>query len=147
MYFLGKGLIGIRYVEDHLCALDLIVTGIASTPNHPFAQEIHQQLMAYFANPAFKFSLPLKPGGSAHQTKVWQALSNIPSGQTRYYSELAAQLQSSPRAVGGACGANPIALIVPCHRVLAKSGLGGFMHQRSGQALDIKRWLLTHEQR
>ena len=78
---------------------------------------------------------------------MWQALSNIPSGQTRYYSELAAQLQSSPRAVGGACGANPIALVVPCHRVLAKSGLGGFMHQRSGQALDIKRWLLTHEQR
>lgn len=70
----------------------------------------------------------------------------IPRGQTRSYGELAAQLKSGAQAVGQACGANPIPVIIPCHRVVGKSGLGGFMRHANGAPLDIKRWLLAHEQ-
>ena len=69
----------------------------------------------------------------------------IPRGQTRQYGELAAQIGSSARAVGQACGNNPIPVVIPCHRVVGKSGMGGFMHHSGGYALDIKRWLLAHE--
>jgi len=113
----------------------------------PLATEVCKQLAAYFADAQFQFDLPLQPVGTPHQSKVWQAISAIPLGQTRYYGDLAKSLYSSARAVGGACGSNPIPIIIPCHRVLSKSGLGGFMQQRTGHALDIKRWLLHHEQR
>ena len=69
----------------------------------------------------------------------------IPCGHVLTYGEIAAQLGSSPRAVGQACGNNPIPIVIPCHRVVAKSGMGGFMHHNGGFALDIKRWLLAHE--
>ena len=68
-------------------------------------------------------------------------------GETRSYGELATSLKSGAQAVGQACGANPIPIVIPCHRVVGKSGLGGFMRHASGVSLDIKRWLLAHEQR
>jgi len=78
---------------------------------------------------------------------VWEAMQAIPAGETRTYGEIAAAIGSSARAVGGACGANPIPLVVPCHRVVASGGrLGGFMGAREeGFELAIKRWLLAHE--
>ena len=78
---------------------------------------------------------------------MWEALQRIASGKTRTYGELARELHSSPRAVGGACGANPLPLVVPCHRVIAAGGrIGGFMGAASeGFELGIKRWLLAHE--
>jgi len=78
---------------------------------------------------------------------VWEAMQRIEAGHTRTYGELARELGSSARAVGGACGANPIPLIVPCHRVIAANrSLGGFMGARAeGFELGIKRWLLEHE--
>ena len=74
-------------------------------------------------------------------------MQRIASGETRTYGELAAELRSSPRAVGGACGANPIPVVVPCHRVIgANHAIGGFMGARGeGFELGIKRWLLGHE--
>jgi methylated-DNA-[protein]-cysteine S-methyltransferase len=74
-------------------------------------------------------------------------MQRIPAGRTRTYGELARDLRSSARAVGGACGANPIPLIVPCHRIIAASGrIGGFMGASTeGFELGIKRWLLEHE--
>jgi methylated-DNA-[protein]-cysteine S-methyltransferase len=78
---------------------------------------------------------------------VWQALRRIPGGSTQSYGELARQLHTAPRAVGQACGANPIPVIIPCHRVLARNGLGGFMSSAGGDSLAIKRWLLEHERR
>jgi methylated-DNA-[protein]-cysteine S-methyltransferase len=72
-------------------------------------------------------------------------MQDIPCGQTRTYGEMAAQIGSSAQAVGQACGSNPVPVVIPCHRVVSKLGLGGFMRHAEGEALDIKRWLLAHE--
>lgn len=111
----------------------------------PLAQEVCSQLQAYAADPDFRFDLPLQPLGTPYRHRVWQALLEIPRGQTETYGALAKQLGSAPRAVGQACGANPIPVLIPCHRVLAKAGLGGFMNHTAGGPLQIKRWLLEHE--
>ena len=104
------------------------------------------QLMAYLDNPNFKFDLPLKLSGTKHQVDVWQGIRKIPAGKTRTYGDLAGEIGSSPRAVGTACGQNPIPVIVPCHRIVAASGgLGGFMGGKLENPLAIKQWLLKHE--
>jgi methylated-DNA-[protein]-cysteine S-methyltransferase len=103
------------------------------------------QLKAYFADPRAGFDLPLAASGSDFQQRVWRALRKIPSGAAHHYGALAKRLNSAPRAVGGACRANPIPIVVPCHRVVAATGLGGFMGATRGRAMDIKRWLLKHE--
>jgi methylated-DNA-[protein]-cysteine S-methyltransferase len=76
---------------------------------------------------------------------VWDALCRIPVSETITYAELARQLGSGARAVANACGANPLPIVIPCHRVVAKSGLGGFMRGNEVASLEIKRWLLNHE--
>ena len=105
------------------------------------------QIQAYLDNPGFEFDLPLRLAGTRHRLLVWEAMQRIPAGEVRSYGDLARELKSSARAVGGACGANPIPLVVPCHRVIAAGGgLGGFMGARNeGFELSIKRWLLAHE--
>lgn len=140
------GMLGIHCEANTLIGIDFLKPDIPPQPaDQAFALEVCKQLQAYFINPDFHFNLPLKLCSTAHQTKVWQAISAIPPGQTRNYSDLAILLKSSPRAIGQACGANPIPIIIPCHRVVSKSGIGGFMHQHNGDALNIKHWLLTHE--
>lgn len=142
------GVLGILCMEDALTGIDFLAPGtLPQAPSSPFAQAVCKQLAAYFDNPDFHFNLPLKLKGTTHQSKVWQAMCAIPRGQTRQYGELARELASSARAVGQACGANAIPIIIPCHRVVSKAGLGGFAHHRDGYELDIKRWLLKHEQR
>ncbi|PTX54364.1 methylated-DNA-[protein]-cysteine S-methyltransferase [Litoreibacter ponti] len=84
------------------------------------------QMQDYFAGKRLEFDLPLRPRGSAFQQDFYQALRAIPYGETRTYGELAGELGVSAQAIGQACGANPIAILIPCHRVLAASGLGGF---------------------
>ena len=111
---------------------------------HQSFKQITQEILAYLQQPHQAFSLPAQLAGSAFQQKVWLAILAIPLGQTRTYSELAAQLQSGPRAVANACGANRLPLLIPCHRVVAKNGLGGFM-RGDKNGLSIKRWLLAHE--
>ena len=104
------------------------------------------QLQAYLADPSFVYDLPLRLGGTRHQIAVWEAMQRIPAGATRTYGEVARELGSSARAVGGAGGANPIPLVVPCHRIVGAGGLGGFMGAKDdGFELAIKRWLLVHE--
>lgn len=85
--------------------------------------------------------------GTTYMAKVWQALLAIPVGQYRTYSELALDLESGPRAIAQACRANPYAGIIPCHRVVAKSGIGGFAGQRQGAFVELKRRLLDYENR
>lgn len=104
---------------------------------------IAKQLDAYFHNPHHRFQLPLKPLGSAYQQNVWNALLVIPVGRTLTYGELAAALQSSPRAIGQACKTNPLALFIPCHRVVGKHNQGGYMGR--AEALHYKLTLLQHE--
>jgi methylated-DNA-[protein]-cysteine S-methyltransferase len=105
------------------------------------------QLQAYLEDPRRGFDLPLKLAGTHHRLQVWEAMQRIECGQTRSYGEIARELGSSARAVGGACGANPIPVVVPCHRVIGSDRtLGGFMGSRAeGFELGIKRWLLEHE--
>jgi len=142
------GLLGIRCSDAALLGIDFLpATEKPQLPDSAFAKSVCRQLQHYFENPDAGFSIPLEAGGTPHQNKVWQAMLDIPRGQTRSYGELASELHSSAQAVGQACGANPIPVIIPCHRVVSKSGLGGFMKHGSGAPLDIKRWLLAHEQR
>ncbi|MDO8413702.1 MAG: methylated-DNA--[protein]-cysteine S-methyltransferase [Gallionellaceae bacterium] len=140
------GILGIRCTAHALTHIEFLAPGTApQPPDHALAQTICEQLKAYCADAEFHFDLPLQLNGTPHQTKVWQAMRALSAGQTCHYGDLAVQLNSSPRAVGQACGSNPIPIIIPCHRVTSKAGMGGFMHHSSGYALDIKRWLLAHE--
>ena len=103
------------------------------------------QLQAYAQSASEQLDLPLKPAGTVFQQRVWTVLRSIPAGQVRTYGEIARELGSSARAVGNACRANPIPLFIPCHRVVAKSGIGGFAGQTAGRELAIKTALLRHE--
>lgn len=111
------------------------------------AEQAARQIEQYIAEPDFRFKLPLKKAGTAFQQKVWAAISSIPRGEVRTYGQIAKHIQSAPRAVGQACGANWYPLVIPCHRVTAAGGLGGFAHHddETGFYVGIKRWLLTHE--
>lgn len=140
--------LGIRCASGRLTGIDFLpVTDETRAPEDAFADRVCLDLMRYLENPDYEFSIPLEAFGTPHQKRVWQALLEIPRGQTKHYGELAAELGSGAQAVGQACGANPIPVVIPCHRVLGKSGLGGFMKHGSGAPLDIKRWLLAHERR
>ena len=102
-----------------------------------------EELGAYFAGDLRQFSIPLEPAGTPFQRKVWKQLLAIPHGQTRSYSEIAAGIgcPGAPRAVGAAIGKNPVSIIIPCHRVLGKSGsLTGY-----AGGTDKKRFLLALE--
>lgn len=138
--------LGIRCSEDEILELDFLEARAEIAPRSLLAKEAVRQLCAYFKDPAFAFSLPLAPAGTAFQRRVWAGIAAIPSGSTRSYGELALAIASGPRAVGNACGANPYPVVVPCHRVVAAGGgLGGFARNRGDFLLDIKRWLLEHE--
>lgn len=111
----------------------------------PLLREAERQLASYFAGQLQVFSLPLCTRGTPFQEKVWCALQKIPYGETRTYGELAAMIgqPTAARAVGGANHRNPLAIIIPCHRVVAAhGGLGGY-----GGGLDKKQWLLALEEK
>lgn len=118
---------------------------VKATPNSR-AQAVAAQVAAYLDNPHMTWQPIHSSRGTPFQQRVWQAMRAIPVGETWTYSQLAAAVDSGPRAVANACGANPLPLFNPCHRVVASHGLGGFMQGIEG-GLDIKRWLLAHEQR
>jgi methylated-DNA-[protein]-cysteine S-methyltransferase len=114
-------------------------------PRNALAERAALQVQRYLDDADYRFDLPLALAGSAFELRVWREIARIAPGRTRSYGEIAARLGSAPRPVGGACGRNPLPLVVPCHRVLAASGLGGFMRGHDGFPLSIKRWLLRHE--
>lgn len=110
----------------------------------PLLTEAKAQLSAYFSAKLTQFDLPLDPGGSAFQKKVWQAMGEIPFGQTRTYGEIAQQIGSSARAVGGACAKNPIPILIPCHRIVGSDGkLTGYS---GGEGVETKIQLLRMEE-
>jgi methylated-DNA-[protein]-cysteine S-methyltransferase len=127
-----------------LCLLHLRASADSSAdPHHPILEEARSQLQAYFAGRLRDFDVPLVLKGTPFQQRVWEELQRIPYGETRSYAELAASVGSprAIRAVGTANGRNPIAVIVPCHRVInTGGGLGGY-----ATGLDHKRWLLDLE--
>jgi len=109
-----------------------------------------REIREYFRGERRDFGVPLRPPAAAtpFQRRLWDALLRIPYGETRTYGALAADLGTSARAVGGACGRNALPLFIPCHRVVAKGGLGGFSGDwEKGLAVDVKQVLLAHEAR
>lgn len=115
-----------------------------------------RQLQEYFDGKRREFELPLatlakNSPTTEYRRKVWSTLLDIPYGQTRTYTEIAKQAGGSPRSVGTANGRNPLCVVVPCHRVVGKNGLGGYggplIREKGEQLLEIKRLLLEHEQR
>ena len=130
-------------VEDNGCLIRLDWRAAAGGEETPLLVEARAQLAAYFAGKLRTFDLPLALAGSRHQQQVWQAMQRIPYGQTRSYGEVASELGSAPRAVGGACGRNPLPILIPCHRVVASAGkLGGYS---GGEGAETKRRLLQLE--
>ena len=142
------GKLGIRCSDTDLLGIELLPQSTkVQAPSGEMAKTICAELQAYLADPQHEIDLPFELDGTHHQCNVWQAMLDIPSGQTQSYGELAEKIGSSAQAVGQACGSNPIPLVIPCHRVVGKKGLGGFMHRADEDALNIKRWLLAHERR
>jgi methylated-DNA-[protein]-cysteine S-methyltransferase len=138
--------LGAVFTGDALTRLDFLPAGTpVSGQVDPRTRHLADQLDAYWRNPAHEFDLLCVPAGTPFQLRIWHALLTIPPGQPTTYGALAKRLGSAPRAVGQACGANPLPILIPCHRVVAANGLGGFMHASSGMPLDVKTWLLAHE--
>ena len=120
---LGK--IALEIKNGALLSLRLFADCKKSAKLHPIAIKIKKQLTRYFNGKNPNFDVLLAPLGTTFQQKVWQALRDIPAGKIMTYRDLAKKLKTSARAVGNACRINPIPIIVPCHRVIAKNGLGG----------------------
>ncbi len=137
--------IGVRCDTEAVHMIAFLPEGPELTPANPLATEAARQLRAYLRDPNHAFALPTRSPGTAFQRRVWTAIAAIPRGEVRTYGELAAHLGSTARAVGQACGDNPLPLVVPCHRVVARSGMGGFSHHAQGWLPEVKRWLLLHE--
>ena len=114
-------------------------------PTSGLAAEVFQQLTEYFDARRTQFDLPLDATGTLFQKSVWRELCKISFGKSLTYGDIANKLQSGPRAVGNACRNNPISIIVPCHRVVSKSGVGGYSGSVLGRPIERKNWLLQHE--
>ncbi|POZ62583.1 methylated-DNA--[protein]-cysteine S-methyltransferase [Chromobacterium alticapitis] len=141
------GRLGVACRDGELIALSFLPADATLRPPQAgsLEEEAARQLEAYYADPRHIFTVPYRLHGTPYQQRVWMQIAAIPCGETRRYLDLSQALASSPRAVGGACGRNPIPVIVPCHRVVASAGLGGFNQSTGDETLDIKRWLLRHE--
>jgi len=139
--------LGLRTNGSALTSLQYLPVGeTAVAPGDRVAEQAAHEIARWLEDPDFRFSVALAPIGTPFRQRVWAALLTIPRGQSRTYGDVARLVGSAPRAVGQACGDNPIPLIIPCHRVVGANGaLGGFMHAGDGDPIAIKRWLLAHE--
>lgn len=134
------GQLGIVAQDDHITALHW--NAAAEGDGTPLLAEARAQMQAYLDGRLTRFDLPLAPAGSPFEKQVYAAMLAIPHGETRTYGDLARDLGANPQAIGQACGSNPIPIIIPCHRVTASNGLGGF----SGTGgVEQKVALLRHE--
>ena len=143
------GKLAVTYESEYVLEVEQVAPQTRPSSNKkPFAREIERQLRAYFNGNLQRFDLPfLFPAATEYQMRVWQQIRKISYGETRTYGDIAADIKSGPRAVGGACRVNRLLLIVPCHRVVGKNDLGGFMGDPDGSLVRRKQWLLEHEQK
>ncbi|MCB1776894.1 MAG: methylated-DNA--[protein]-cysteine S-methyltransferase [Candidatus Competibacteraceae bacterium] len=138
--------IGLRMQGAALTALDFLPTDRPEkSPVDAATARVADELQAYFRNPRAPFTAPLMLQGTVFQQRVWTALRAILPGSVLTYGELAQQLGTAARPIGGACRNNPIPILVPCHRIVGRHGLGGYAGEIAGDPLGIKRWLLQHE--
>ncbi len=141
--------IGLCFQQHKLIALDFLQYAEEKSSTDPVVQSACQQIEQYCnADSTFKtFDIELGVSGTEFQHRVLRALQQIPYGCTQTYGEVAKKLNTSARAVGGACRSNPLPLVIPCHRVVAADGAGGYCGTRSGRLMQVKHWLLKHESR
>ncbi len=140
------GLVGVRTRNASVEEICFLTAEVQTQPAlNALAQRVVDQLLAYCADSAMPIDLPLAIEGTDFQRRVWNEIARIPRGSTLTYGDLARRLNGTARAVGQACGDNRLPLAIPCHRVVAASGIGGFAHHRGGAYERIKRWLLLHE--
>ncbi len=138
--------LGVKTRDERLVEIKYLPLSAQSVaPKTPLAARAAKQLEHYRENPDATFDLPLLIEGSALERAVWDAMCAFPRGRTRTYGELARALGADPRAIGQACGDNRLPIVIPCHRVVAADGIGGFAHSTGGYLLEAKRWLLMHE--
>ncbi|MEW6486810.1 MAG: methylated-DNA--[protein]-cysteine S-methyltransferase [Thermodesulfobacteriota bacterium] len=144
------GPVGLRTREGAVVEVWFARGEALCAPTGALAAQAARQVEEYFRGERREFDLPLSRPETAtdFQHRLWDALERIPFGRTRTYGEVARELGTSPRAVGGACARNLLPLVIPCHRVVAKKGLGGFSGDwENGLAVDVKAVLLAHEAR
>lgn len=141
------GKLGVRVVEGALWEIVYLPDSARTVDSAaPLIRRLAHQLDAYYDNADAVFDVPLTHTGTGFQHRVWDAICAVPRGAVTTYGTLAKQIRGAPRAVGQACGANWYPILIPCHRVVSASGIGGFSnHDEDGFHLNVKRWLLRHE--
>jgi methylated-DNA-[protein]-cysteine S-methyltransferase len=138
--------VGVKTRDGKVVEIRYLPLSAASVPPaNPLAQKAKEQLARYRDDPDTVFDLPIRIEGTTLQRAVWEAMRAIPRGKTRTYGELAHELGADPRAVGQCCGDNRLPIVIPCHRIVAAGGIGGFSHTSEGYLIEVKRWLLAHE--
>ena len=139
--------LGFSLEQDRLVAIDFIDAEDEIKAASECARAICDQVRRYIDNPkqAYRFTIPCMIEGTSFQKKVWNELVKIPAGKVVSYGALAKKLGTSARAVGNACRKNPVPVVIPCHRVVSATGIGGYSGDTGGALLAIKRWLLEHE--
>ena len=138
--------VAVKTREERICEICYLPPQTSLIdPKNPLAARAARQLERYLADPDAGFDLPLLIEGTPFQRRLWDALCGIPRGKTLTYGALAKRLEAEPRAVGQACGDNRLPIVIPCHRVVAADGIGGFAHSTGGYLVEAKRWLLAHE--
>ncbi len=132
--------------HNGVCYTEIVLSPTAADFLPPLPPALATVFDRYFAGELDVFHHPVSPNGTPFQQRVWTEIAAIPAGEVRSYQDIARRIGSHPRPVGGACGKNPLPLLIPCHRVVSAHGLGGFsMGGNLEQGLAIKRWLLAHE--
>jgi methylated-DNA-[protein]-cysteine S-methyltransferase len=115
------------------------------SPGSELAKRAERQLQGYREDANTRFDLPVVVEGTELQKAVWKAMCAIPRGSTRTYGDVARELGADARDIGQCCGDNRLPLVIPCHRIVAADGIGGFAHATGGYLVEAKRWLLMHE--
>ena len=142
----------IDQIRTSVCALKIhrrqdVITNIEwdFSQDTDAAEKNDKHTLDFWPEPKQTISLKLLKQGTVHQNKVWAELLKIPLGSTLTYSALAKKIGSAARAVGNACRTNPYTLLIPCHRVVAVNGMGGYSGHRHGEYMKIKEKLLAYE--
>ena len=136
--------------DDRVAGIKYLpLTAESMNPGNALAERAVRQIERYREDPDAKFDLPLLVEGTEFQRRVWDAMCAIPRGRTLTYGEVARKLgdarHDTARVVGQACGDNKLPIVIPCHRIVAADGIGGFSHSTDGYLIEVKRWLLMHE--
>ncbi|VAW50194.1 Methylated-DNA--protein-cysteine methyltransferase [hydrothermal vent metagenome] len=139
--------IGLKFEESKLIRVEYLNNKSIKIPKNKIAEKVKNKIEKYLksSSKAKKLNIDVQLNVTPFQKKVLDQLQKIPYGETRTYGEIAKILKTSPRAVGNACRNNPVPIVIPCHRVLAANGIGGYDGAKSGALLNIKRDLLKKE--